>query len=107
VPAQVVPVKVPEPVPVVLAVTVYVGAAVKVAVTVQLEAGMVPESTFPECVPPQVSLHEVKADPEPAVAVQDHAVPAVYVPAQDAPETVPVPLPAVAVDKVYVVPETV
>ena len=69
---------------------------VNVAVTVQAEAGIVPESTLPDTVPPQVSASSARKLPEFAFAVQDQAVPAVYVPAQLEPVKVPDPEPAVA-----------
>lgn len=72
-------------------------AAVKVAVTVQLDEGILPLSVLPATVPPHVSEMPASVLPEFAVAEQDQEVPAAYEPAQLDPVRVPVPVPAVAV----------
>ena len=65
---------VPLPSPAVDVVSVYTGVVLNVAVTVQFAAGIVPEITLPETVPPHPD-RLVKV-PVTAVAVQETGVPA-------------------------------
>jgi hypothetical protein len=73
-----------------------------VAVTEQFEAGIEPLATFPETVRPQVFVIETNALPDAAFAVQEIEVPEAQLPAH-VPENDPEPVPAVEVDRVYVV----